>query len=109
MVAPENAHVPPAGDSIRIETSEGLTTLRLEGAIGVAQARALHARALELASQGGDVTVRASLVSHLDAAAVQVLIALSAALKSRGRTLAIADLPVSVSHTLQLAGLGTAL
>jgi anti-anti-sigma factor len=109
MVALGITHTTPSSDSIRIEAEPGRTVLHLGGAIGVAQARALHACARELASASGDVAVSAARLAHLDAAAMQVLLALATSVKSQGRAFAIQDVPAAVLQTLQLAGLDTAL
>jgi anti-anti-sigma factor len=103
---PVKPETPP--EPVRVEALGDRAVLHLEGAVGVAQAKRLHALALELAGAGRTVDVRCEHLQYLDCAAAQVLLALSQSLKSRGAEMAVQNLPDSVQQTLRHAGLASA-
>ena len=103
---PVKPEAPP--EPVRFETSGDRAVLHLEGVVGVAQAKRLHALALKLAGAGQTVDVRCEHLQYLDCAAAQVLLALSQSLRSRGAELAVRHLPDSVQQTLRHAGLAAA-
>jgi len=96
-------------EPVRVEAKGRQTVLHLEAIVGVAQSKRLHAVALKLAGAGCDVHVRCEHLQHLDCAAVQVLLALSETLRSKGAALTVQNLPESVNQTLCHAGLASAL
>lgn len=96
----------PIDRPVTVRTTATERVLCLQGVVGVAQAKLLHACALELATPGPAVVIHAEHVRHLDCAAVQVLLALRDALKRLGVDFTCATLPASVTETLAIAGLG---
>ncbi len=98
-------HAMPVELPVTVEIQASERVLRLQGAVGVAHARSLHAFALQLATAGPKVVVRADHVRHLDCAAIQVLLALQAELQRIGVEFACPTLPASVQDTLEHAGL----
>ena len=96
----------PVEAPVAIENHPTLRVLRLQGTVGVAFARTLHACALELATPGPAVVVRAEHVRHLDCAAIQILLTLQAELQRIGVEFSCPALPSSVQDTLGHAGLG---
>lgn len=96
----------PVTDLPAIDATDAELRLPLRGTVGVALAPALRARALELAEDARDVTVACDEVEHLDATALQLLVALRRAVEARGGRFALAGVPDAVRHYLTLAGLG---
>lgn len=92
-------------DILTVEATDAELRLALRGTVGVALAPALRARALELAEDQRDVTVACDAVEHLDATALQLLIALRRAVEARGGRFTLAGVPDAVRHYLTLAGL----
>lgn len=97
-----------AKEPIRAEASGELRILHLEGQVGVASARRLLEIARRLGKEGRDVSVRCEHLTHLDCAAVQVLLALNETLKGQGASLKLSNLPDSVQQTMRVAGLADA-
>lgn len=83
----------------------GGARLRLQGTINLFHAAALHAAALEVLAGHGDVRVECAEVEHLDSSALQVLLALAAALRAEGRALRLQDVPAGVQRYLRLSAL----
>ena len=90
---------------VAVENHPTQRVLTLQGTVGVAQARTLHACALALATPGPRIVVQAQHVRHLDCAAVQVLLALQAESLRIGVEFSCPTLPSSVQETLRHAGL----
>lgn len=78
--------------------------LDLGGRVDIAEVRTLHARARAAYDQPGDVLVDWRDVELLDAAALQVVLALHQALAAAGRRLVVTPPPPPVAETLALAG-----
>lgn len=93
-------------DRVRAFKSPGCGHLALEGHVGAAQARALHAAAAELAGTGLPVRADLGALRHVECAGVQVLLALDETLRRQGVALALESVPESVRLTLRSAGLG---
>ena len=95
----------PDADPLTIVATDAEMRLALRGTVGVAAAPELRARALELAEDARDVTVACDEVEHLDATALQLLVALRRAVEARGGHFALSGVPDAVRHYLALAGL----
>ena len=80
-------------------------SLRLEGSIGPALAGELHAAAMRAAAAGSDVSIDWRRARHLSAAALQVLLALSADLAARGFRLQGGAPHASAVAALEMTGL----
>ena len=102
---PRTVAVTTDADFPLVESTDAELRLPLRGTVGVQLAPALRSRALELAEDHRDVTVACGEVEHLDATALQLLIALRRAVEARGGRFALADVPDAVRHYLTLAGL----
>lgn len=92
-------------EPIRVVAVGDARHLHLAGTVGVFLAEELLAAARALAVEGRDVVVRCERLEHLDASAMQTLLALRARLVAAGRVLLLADLPEAVARYLRLAGL----
>lgn len=80
--------------------------LRLDGALGVAQAEELRRAAVELCSHSKDVQVDWCNATQIDAGIAQVLLSLQGGLAAAGRTLTFAtDTPPTIQSWLNVAGL----
>ncbi len=79
--------------------------LSLRGGFHLEQARELHAAALQIAETGGGVVVDCREAAHLDGCAVQVLLALKAALAHTGGSLRMHGASDDVRKYLGWAGL----
>ena len=95
-------------EPIRVETLGTNLVLHLEGVVGVTQAKRLQELAMQLANSGRSVSVRCEHLQHIDCAGLQVLLALHEALKGRGASLRVLNMPDSVQQTLRTAGLASA-
>ena len=71
---PVKPEAPP--EPVRVETSGDRAVLHLEGVVGVAQAKLLHALALKRAGAGQTVVVPWGHLEYLGCAAARVLLAL---------------------------------
>ncbi|HEY3383263.1 MAG TPA: STAS domain-containing protein [Vicinamibacterales bacterium] len=91
--------------SIEIDRSATSPRLMLRGRLTVGAARQLHVTALDLARSGTDVTVCCEAVEHADAAILQILIALGAALNRDHHRLALVNASDGFNECLRLAGL----
>jgi anti-anti-sigma regulatory factor len=80
-------------------------SLKLQGSIGPALAGELHAAALSAAATGRDVSIDWRCARHLSAAALQVLLALSADLAGRGLRLRGGAPHPSALPALEMTGL----
>jgi anti-anti-sigma regulatory factor len=63
-----------------------------------------RAVALSAAQAEGDLTVNLEGIDHLDASALQILLALAVERKKRGRGLYLANASTSLSHWFEYAG-----
>jgi anti-anti-sigma regulatory factor len=63
-----------------------------------------HALALSAAATDGNLTVSLQGVDHLDASALQILLALAAERKKRGKGFHLADISVTLSRWFEYAG-----
>jgi anti-anti-sigma factor len=63
-----------------------------------------RAVALSAAQREGNLTVNLQGVDHLDASALQILLALAAERKKRGRRLYLSNASTSLSHWFEYAG-----
>ena len=91
------------------QAGEGLTELELSGEVNVFSAAQLHEEAMRLADQGCEVLVAAEQLTGLDAAIVQVLLALKMALGRQGRRLQFRGVTEELGETLRIAGLESCL
>ena len=91
--------------SDREQGTSAAQRLVLTGRVDVSRARALHLEARALHDLGSDVSVEWSEVEALDAAALQILLALDRALRAAGRRLRVSPPSEAVSQTLALTGL----
>lgn len=64
----------------------------------------LHASAVAAASTGNDVTLNLDRIDHLDASALQILLALHADLNRRGRSLELAKASPHLRKWFEFAG-----
>lgn len=80
--------------------------LDLAGRVTAADAARLHAAARAAAARGGDVRVGFARAEHVDASAVQIVLALGRDLAGRGKRCDVADVPAAVGEVFRLAGLG---
>lgn len=98
-------------DATAVRVVEGADgpVLVLRGRVDVSEARVLHEVALALAPCSSGVTVDCADVERLDAAAVQVLLALRTRLVAAGATLRCAHVLPTVEAILRLAGVREAL
>lgn len=67
-------------------------------------AEELHASAVAAASSGKNVTLNLDRINHLDASALQILLALDADLKQRGRNLKLAKASPQLLKWFEFAG-----
>lgn len=93
-----------ASDPVAVEPRAAGAALVLRGRVTVEHARVLHERAAEVRLAGGDVAVDCADVERLDASALQVLLALRAALEVAGRGLVLEHVPAALDGMLRLAG-----
>lgn len=84
-------------------------TMKLEGSVDVSTSQGLLALARERARSPGDVVVDCEGLQRLDAAGVQVLLALKSALEAEGYALRMTAVPDAVFALLLLTGAGEAL
>lgn len=87
------------------QVSERLAELELVGEVNVFLASRLHEEALRLADQGCEVVVVAERLTGLDAAVLQILVALKMALNRRGCGVQFRGLSAALLETLRMAGL----
>ena len=80
------------------------TRLILTGHVSLDRAVELHGAASKAAKAGRDVVLDWSQAEHLSAAALQVLLALRAALAARGRKLLVNETPAPLLRALEVAG-----
>lgn len=66
----------------------------------------LRAIALSAVDTSGDLTLNLEGVEHLDASALQILLALAAERKKRGQGLRLANASMALSHWFEYAGGG---
>jgi len=94
----------PAEGSVSVSANESGSVLTLSGNFQLLHARPLQEAALQLAETRGNVVVDCSGVTHLDACAVQVLLALKFALERGGRSLGLLGASEDVRNYLGWAG-----
>ncbi len=99
METPRPAVEPPA------PRAPSGAVLALAGMADVRTARQLHRAAREVLDAAGDVTVDVTGVAHLDAAALQILIALRRALAEHGRGMCCIGVSDGVRTMVRHAGL----
>lgn len=90
---------------VEVRPSASCDLLILAGAISLDAARQLSDAALQVLGGGREVAVDWSQAGHVSAGALQVLLALRAALDARGLVLSVAGDNPGIRHTLELAGL----
>lgn len=112
IVTPACEAAPPDGITgahelfrVEVRPSETCDLLVLAGEINLDAVSPLRAAALEAAAGGRDIGVDWRDAGHVSAGALQVLLALRAALDARGQVLQIAGDNPGVRRTLELAGL----
>jgi anti-anti-sigma factor len=89
-----------------IEADGDRRCLHLEGVVNAVQARRLREEALAALAGSGPVTLDLTRAEYLDGTALQVLLALSAALARRGHGLKTVAMAPSIEDTLRTIGLG---
>ena len=99
------SETPQEGFDIALDPGESYDLLVLSGHINLDAATKLHEVALQAAAGARPLQVDWSRAEHVGASAVQVLLALSTALHSRGHTLEIRNDSPRVRGFLDLAGL----
>jgi anti-anti-sigma factor len=87
------------------QASDGHHELILNGEVNIFVASQLQQEAVRLVESGQNVRVCCEQVDSFDAAALQVLVALSEALVSQGRALQFQGVSQGLLSTIQLAGL----
>lgn len=90
--------------SVSVSNNETATVLRLRGSFQLELARPLYEAALQVAASGGNAVVDCRAAVHLDACAVQVLLALKIALERAGGRLRLSGASDEVCKYLQWAG-----
>lgn len=90
---------------IRLDQDSKGCHLLLEGVVDVFEARELHRKAVTALSVQGNVTVSMETLERLDTSAIQILLALSRALRTDGRTLHLNGLPPIARDALRVVGL----
>src|SRR5690348_16716895 len=90
--------------AVSLQHREDGCLLVLAGAVGVASAAALHAAALEATDRAVNLTIDCSAVTYLDGAAIQLLLALDAALVAHGLGARFQDVPIAMRTLLAVAG-----
>ena len=88
---------------ITVVESDGTAQLCLKGHVTAQSAGELHQAALRVADR--PVVVRCGEVERLDAAALQVLLALRNEARRHGRPFAVEGMPREVAALVRLAGL----
>jgi anti-anti-sigma regulatory factor len=81
------------------------SVLVVAGTPGFGDARALHAAAREAAASGGDVVVDCADAGHLNAAVLQILVALARHVRGRGDHFSLSNAPPPVDDVLRLTAL----
>jgi anti-anti-sigma regulatory factor len=84
----------------------GGARLVLSGRVTVADASRLHRFAGELSARGSNVTVCCAGAEYLDAAVVQVVLALGRDLTARGRRCDVTGVAGPLADLFRVAGLG---
>jgi len=79
--------------------------MQLHGTIDVFVAADLYATARQLAAMGKDVNVTCALTEGLDASAVQILLALQAELRTKGKRLVMTDVSPPVEQWIGYGGM----
>jgi anti-anti-sigma factor len=79
--------------------------LVIAGRVDINRARALHQEVCALWDQGRELSIDWSEVEVLDAAGLQILLALHVAMKAAERRLTVSAPSAAVAQTLALAGL----
>lgn len=79
--------------------------LHLAGSVGVGNAQALRAFALEIADRHQDIEVMCGEVEHFDVAILQILLALRQDLLLHDKHLRLTDVPAGIARYLRVAGL----
>jgi anti-anti-sigma factor len=90
-----------AGDTTPTATETVINVTRDGDWLPLEEFRAV---ALSAAQAEGDLTVNLEGVDHLDASALQILLALAAVRKKRGAGLYLANASTSLSHWFEYAG-----
>lgn len=89
----------PVAANISISKNDLNTVLTLRGSFQLEHARPLYEAALHIAAEAGSVVVDCSEAVHLDGGAVQVLLALQAALERAGGSLQVSRASEDVSRS----------
>lgn len=90
---------------VELRPSTSRDVLVLAGGVSLDAVHQLSDVALQTVARGKEVAIDWSEARHICAGALQVLLALGAALGARGRVLSVAGDSPGVRHTLELAGL----
>lgn len=91
--------------NVSLHRTESECVLALRGALQLEVVGRLHEAALEIAQMPGSVIVDCAQVAHLDASAVQVLLALKLALEGGGGSLRLRGVQKQMESYLTWAGL----
>lgn len=97
----------PVSGTVTCESDPtGRARLVLAGRLTVADASRLHRQALDLSARGANVTVCCAAAEYLDAAVVQVILALGRDLTARGRRCDVTGVAGPLADLFRTAGLG---
>jgi ABC-type transporter Mla MlaB component len=88
------------------DVQTGGVKLALAGRVTVADATRLYQIALDLSARGENVTVCCAAAEYLDAATIQVVLALGRDLTGRGRRCDVTGVTGPLVNLFRLAGLG---
>lgn len=104
-----NPPIDPGEPRIQLESRDGRPVVVLGGEVGIALAGELRAACVEASDLASDVTLDWGELAHLDAAALQVLIALRERLHAQGRKLRATAPSARLADVLAIAGLAATL
>lgn len=90
---------------IRLDRHPEGCHLVFEGVVDIFEARELHQKAVAALGVQENVTIRMENLERHDTSAIQILLALSRALRTEGRTLHLDGLPPVARDALQVMGL----
>jgi len=96
---------PQENSAVSVTRSSSGAVVTLTGQIDLDAAGRLRAEAEKLLAESGPVALDWRAAEHASAGAVQVLLALEAALKARGRPLSVVHDQAEIRSMLELAGL----
>ncbi|MBK7976190.1 MAG: STAS domain-containing protein [Deltaproteobacteria bacterium] len=99
-----NPSLDPSEPRVRLESRDGHAVVVLVGEIGIALAGELRSACVEASDLATDVALDWRDLAHLDASALQVLIALRERVHEQGHRLRAEPPPARVADLLALAG-----